>query len=330
VSLIKHKQNNHHMLNKRRLGRTGIAVTPVGFGSQTIGGLGYGDQDWANSPPTADTYLQLGGRLIDTARGYGVSEIYVGKALKRFPQATEVTVCSKSGSLHPPVTRSDMEVSRFCLQRDVIDVYYIHVPPSDFDQLRRVLDAYEQFRKEGKIRFIGISQKMLLTEADREEAMRYIELGRADVMQFPYNFARPEVAPLIAAAKQRGIGVVVRQALEGGMFTDHFRPGHRFTDKANDWRAGVDPVVMEQVLQRMEEIRQQFVKPPFQTLAQVALAYVLANPDVSATIPGAGSPAEMRDNMAVNNLPPLTASVCRQLEEAGKGLLEMMRVRTKK
>jgi aryl-alcohol dehydrogenase-like predicted oxidoreductase len=148
-------------------------------------------------------------------------------------------------------------------------------------------------------------------------------------MQFPYSFGRPEVAPLIAAAKQKGIGVVIRQGLEGGMFTDHFRPGYKFTDKANDWRAGIDPVVMEKVLQRIEDIRRQFVKPPYQTLAQVALAYVLANPDVAATVPGAGTPAEMRDNMASNDLPPLPATVARDLTEAARGLLAMMRERSK-
>jgi aryl-alcohol dehydrogenase-like predicted oxidoreductase len=110
------------MLTKRMLGQTGIEVTPLGFGSQTIGGLGYGDQDWSQSQPTADAYLAGGGRFIDTARGYGVSEIYVGKALRKSAQAGEVTVCSKSGTLHPPCIRADLEVSLFCLQREQLDV----------------------------------------------------------------------------------------------------------------------------------------------------------------------------------------------------------------
>ncbi len=317
------------MIKRRVLGRTGIEVTPVGFGSQTIGGLGYGDQNWAESEATARAYLKGGGRLIDTARGYGVSEIYVGKALKRFRARAEVTVCSKSGNTHPPVVRADMEVSRFCLQRDRIDVYYVHVPPPDFDQLRRVLDAYEQFKKEGKIRFIGVSNKGLTTQQERDEAWRFFEDGRIDVMQFPYSFARAEVAPLIAEARRRGIGVVVRQGLEGGMFTDKFRPGHRFTDRANDWRAGVDPAAMDEVLEGIEGIRRRFVKPPYRTLAQLALSFVLANPDVGATIPGAGSPEEMRDNLSVNDLPPMPASMAAELAEAGRGLLERMRPRKK-
>ena len=313
------------MLPRRILGRTNLKVTPLGFGSQTIGGLGYGDQDWDSSLPTAQAYLKGGGRFIDTARGYGVSEIYVGKAVKKFPKRREVTICSKSGSHHPPCIRADLEVSRALLQRDRIDVYYVHVPPAKYDDLRRVLDAYEQFKKEGKIRFIGVSNKGLLTQQEMDEAWQYQQDERIDVMQFPYSFGRPEVAPLIAAAKKRGIGIVVRQGLEGGMFTDKFRPGHRFTDRANDWRAGIEPAQMEQILQRIEAIRRQFVKPPYQTLAQVALAYVLSNPDVSATIPGAGSPAEMRDNLTLNDLPPLPATAAHDLTEAARGLLQLMR-----
>lgn len=312
-------------MKKRLLGRSGIEVTPVGFGSQTVGGLGYGDQNWDESLATVNAYLDAGGRFIDSARGYGVSEIYVGKALRKFRGRKGVVVSSKSGSLHPPIIRADMEVSRFCLQRDVIDIYYIHVPPSDFDQLRRVLDVYEQFKKEGKIRLIGVSQKGLQTTAEMDEAWRSFEDGRIDVMQFPYSFGRPHVAPLLAEARKRGIGVVVRQALEGGMFTDKFRPGHVFTDRANDWRAGVDPQVMEQALRRIEEIRRQFVKPPYTTLTQVALAYALLNPDVASTIPGAGCPAEMADNVAVMELPLLSDSDARGLETAAAGLLDFMR-----
>lgn len=144
-------------------------------------------------------------------------------------------------------------------------------------------------------------------------------------MQFPYSCGRPEVAPLIAAAKQKGIGVVVRQGLEGDLLTDKFRPGHQFTDRANDWWAGIDPACMAEALQRLDAIRRQFVKPPYPTLAQVALAYVLSNPDVSATIPGAGRPAEMRDNLSVNDLPLLPAGTVKDLTEAADGRRRLMR-----
>jgi aryl-alcohol dehydrogenase-like predicted oxidoreductase len=313
------------MMKRRILGRSGLEVTPLGFGSQTVGGLGYGDQDWDASEPTVAAYLAGGGRFIDTARGYGVSEIYVGKALKKFRGRKDVVVCSKSGATHPPIIRADMEVSRFCIQRDVIDVYYIHVPPKDLDEVRRVLDAYQRFKDEGKIRLVGLSNRGLTTQEERDQVWKFFEDGRIDVMQFPYSFARPEVEPLIAEAKRRGIGVVVRQALEGGMFTDKFRPGHRFTDRANDWRAGIDPKRMERALQTIEGIRRRFVKPPYRSLAQLALSFVLSSPDVTATIPGAGSVAEMRDNLSANDVPLLPAATAAELREAARGLLELMR-----
>jgi aryl-alcohol dehydrogenase-like predicted oxidoreductase len=82
---------------------------------------------------------------------------------------------------------------------------------------------------------------------------------------------------------------------------------------------------MAEARQRLDAIRRQFVKPPDQTLAQVALAYVLSNPDVSATIPGAGSPAEMRDNLSVNTFPLLPAGTVKDLTEAADGRRRLMR-----
>jgi aryl-alcohol dehydrogenase-like predicted oxidoreductase len=311
------------------MGRTGLEVTPVGFGSQTIGGLGYGDQDWDESLPTALAYLKGGGRFIDTARGYGVSEIYVGKALRKFPKADEVVVCSKSGSMHPPVIRSDLDTSLYCVGRDRLDLYTVHVPPPSLDHLKKMLDAYQRFREQGKIRFIGVSNRGLSTSAERDEALKIMEDERIDVLQFPYSFARPEVAPLIAEARKRGKGVVVRQALEGGMFTDKFRPGHRFTDRDNDWRAGVAPDDMEKALRLIEEIRKRFVKPPYRTLSNVALAFVLSDPNVCATIPGAGSVAEMKENLSANDAPPLTAAAAAELMEMARPIVGLLRPKRK-
>ena len=304
-------------------------MTPLGFGSQTVGGLGYGDQDFGQSQATADAYLEGGGRLIDTARGYGTSEIYVGEALKKFPEAREVVVCSKSGSLHPPVTRADLDTSRYLIGRETLDVYYVHVPPAP-EALSRLLDAYQRFKDEGRIRLVGVSNKGLTTPEEREESLKYMEDSRIDVMQFPYSFARPEVAPLIAEARRRGIGVVVRQALEGGMFTDRFRPGHRFTDVANDWRAGVEAAAMDETLAVIEEIRRRFVRPPYRARAPLALSFVLTDPNVSATIPGAGSVEEMRENLSCRDLPPLPEEVSAGLVEAARPLLGLLRRNRKK
>jgi aryl-alcohol dehydrogenase-like predicted oxidoreductase len=313
------------MLAKRPLGKTGLQVTPVGFGSQTIGGLGYGDQDFGLSEATVTAYLEAGGRFIDSARGYGMSEVYVGKALAKFARADEVLVTSKSGSLHPPVIRSDLDVSRHCLGRDRIDIYFVHVPPPDFDQLRRVLDAYQQYKDQGKIRLIGVSCRGLANQEERDEVLRYFEDGRIDVLQFPYGLAHVDVAPLIAAARQRGIGTVARRTLEGGLFIDALAPGSRFADRANDWRASLRQDVLDQILALVQEIRRRFAVGPYTSVAQVALLYALAHPDVSAIIPGAGTPAEMRQNMTLNDLPPLPAATVDELTKIGRKVGELLR-----
>ena len=107
----------------RPLGKTGKQVTAIGYGSQTIGGLGYGPQNQDDSVAIAQHYLHKGGRFIDSARGSGTSEIHVGKAIGASGiDPDEIVVCSKTGSLHPPVAASDLDVSRFCLRHDVIDL----------------------------------------------------------------------------------------------------------------------------------------------------------------------------------------------------------------
>ncbi|MFW5752703.1 MAG: aldo/keto reductase [Planctomycetota bacterium] len=308
------------------LGETGLTVTRLGFGSQTIGGLGYGPQDQSASVPAALAYLAGGGRLIDTARGYGTSEIHVGRALRAYGMPSHlVTICSKSGSTHPPCIAADLETSRYCLGRDHIDVYYVHVPPADRDALMRVLDAYEDFRRDGRIRFIGLSCKRLDRPEACEEVRDWIHDGRAQVMQFPYSFARPWVGELIAEARAAGIGCVVRQALEGGLLSGAYRPGHRFTDRANDGRAGVDPAAMAEALELIDAIRQRFAVGPYATLADVSLAYVLSHPDVAATIPGGGDPEQVTTNLRADALPPLSPETRQELEAMAAPLVPLTR-----
>lgn len=308
------------------LGATGLVVTRLGLGAQTIGGLGYGDQDWSQSGPALDAYIEGGGRFIDTARGYGASEVFVGKALAKHSLAQpRIVLCSKSGITHPPCIGGDLETTRALLGRDSLDVYYLHVPPHEAVALDKVLGAYERFRREGRIRNIGLSCWPLDTPESCEEVRGWIRGGRAQVIQFPYSFTRPWVAELITEAAAAGIGCVVRQALEGGILSGAYRPGHRFTDAGNDWRAGVPDERMQEVLRLIEQIRQELTDTTYRTVGDLALAYVLSHPGVAAVIPGGADPEQVRINLAADRLPPLPETTRRRLEQFAqpiRGLLQ--------
>ena len=308
------------------LGATGLVITRLGLGAQTIGGLGYGEQHWNQSGPALDAYIEGGGRFIDTARGYGASEAYVGQALAKHRLAQpRVVVCSKSGITHPPCIEGDLETTRALLGRDSLDVYYLHVPPHEPAALDQVLSAYERFRREGRIRHIGLSCWPLDTPESCEEVRGWIRAGRAQVIQFPYSFTRPWVGELIAEAAAAGIGCVVRQALEGGLLSGAYRPGHRFTDTANDGRAGVPDERMQEVLRLVERIRTELTDATYRTVGDLALAYALSHPGVAAVIPGGADPEQIRTNLAADRLPSLPEVTRRRLEEIAqpiRGLLQ--------
>jgi aryl-alcohol dehydrogenase-like predicted oxidoreductase len=307
-------------MERRELGERGGTVTAVGYGTWAIGGLGYGDQDEEQALAAIDTYLEGGGRFIDTARGYGVSEIMVGKRLKRFAQADEVYVASKSGSAHPPIIATDCETSRFCLQRDAIDLYYVHVPPEDFDHLRRMLDVYEKMKNLGRIRAIGVSCRRVETPEDEDVVRRYLTDGRIDVLQIDHSLASRTPGALIEEVAAAGVGVVTRTNLMGGFLTGKWAPGHRFADKANDWRAGRDPEALDRVFALVRELADRCVAPPYENMAQLALAYCLHQPGVGAIIPGGRSPEQVRNNLAVAGLPAPTGPVLEDLQSTGAEL----------
>ncbi len=311
-------------MRKRTLGPDGPEITAVGFGAWAIGGLGYGDQDTDQAAEALDTYLGAGGRLIDTARGYGISEILVGQAVGRFGRRGEVFLASKSGSTHPPIVRTDLATSLFCLQADAVDLYYIHVPPLDEARLDATLTAYDQCKRDGRMRLLGVSLLSLRSPAEQTQAERIIDDPRVDVVQIPHSFAGPASGELIARAARRGLGVVTRSNLLGGILTGKYRPGQRFSDPANDWRATLNGPRLDEALEIVADLAGRLVRPPWPSLAQLALAYSLHTEGVSAIIPGARNARQVEANLQVDRLGPPDRALRGQLEHAGRQIADLL------
>ena len=311
------------MVKTRLLGKSGCEVSEVGYGAWAIGGLGYGDVPERDALAAVETYLELGGRNIDTARGYGVSEIYVGKVLKHHGLSDEVFVASKSGSKLGAIIRTDLETSLFCLQRDYVDLYYVHVPPKEPDVLDRMLDVYQGLKDEGKMRLVGVSQAGDVGDESVEACRRYIADERVDVIQFTFSLVRQRHREVLREAMEKGTGIVARMNLEGGFLTGKYRPGHVWPDKENDWRAHRGREHVDAILAAVQELARTVVEPPYASLAQVALAFPLATEGISAIIPGGKSAAHVRQNMAVAELPPMEAAYYRRLVEACGGMADL-------
>lgn len=313
------------MIESRPLGSTGVEISSVGFGAWAIGGLGYGDVPTDDALDAVRAYLEAGGRHIDTARGYGISEILCGRVLKETGLRSETFVASKSGKAHPPAIRTDCLTSNFCTGDVPVDLYYVHVPPAPGEKLDRMLDAYAALKDAGLTRLVGVSAPGR-DEPGSPESQAFLEAmiddPRVDVIQLVYSLARPGNAKMIARAAEKGVGIVARTCLEGGLLTGRYKPGHVWTDTANDGRAGRPQEWLDALLSRVQELSNQLVRPPYESMAQLALAWVLANENVSTIIVGGKNRSQVERNTAVADLPPMDAetrdhigNACADLEE---------------
>ena len=212
-------------MDKRRLGRTGIEVSPIGFGAFKIGrntGTRY-PHDY-ELPDERDVgrilagVLDLGINYVDTAPAYGLSEERLGRALAR--RRDGVVLSTKVGETFRDgrssydysgrAVRASVEQSLLRLRTEVLDVVFIH---SDGDDLRilRETDAVEALsilRDDGLVRAIGMSTK---TVQGAREAM-----GWADVLMVEYHLRDRSHAEVIAEAARADIGIVVKKGLASG------------------------------------------------------------------------------------------------------------------
>jgi aryl-alcohol dehydrogenase-like predicted oxidoreductase len=253
-------------------------------------------------------YVEHGGNFIDTARVYNNSEAFIGKFLKDAKLRDRILLSSKTlaGEKAETVSRiqEDLETTLRLLGTEYLDLYFLHFPPEDPETMARALDVMDGLKGQGKIRAIGASIKgPNVTEATERLCDVYIQTGRVDVLQVVYSLLRQRNFSVIQKAQQRDIGVVVRTALESGLLTGSYRPGHVFA--GTDHRSRYNREKLDFVLRTAEEIGQMAVRPPYRTLAEVALRFSLEPAGVSCLIFGAESAAEVVTNLDMLVLPSL-------------------------
>jgi len=308
-------------MKTRKLGRTGFEVTELGLGTWPLGGQGttanYGPVEESQALAVLHAYVERGGNFIDTARAYNNSEAIIGKFFAEAKVRDRVILSSKTVAGEKAETvsriREDLETSLRLLQTEYLDVYFLHFPPEDPETMARALDVMEGLKNQGKIRAIGGSIKgPNVTEATERLCDAYLATGRMDVFQLVYSILRQRNRAVIEKAQQQGVGIVVRTALESGLLTGAYQPGHVFA--GNDHRTRYDRAKLDFALQTAAEIRQVAVKPPYRTLPEAALRFSLEPPGVSTLIFGAERPTEVATNLDVLALPPLDPNLVAELK----------------
>jgi predicted aldo/keto reductase-like oxidoreductase len=189
-------------LRYRVLGKTGLKVTSVGFGCMIT-----------SDASVIEKAADLGINYFDTARGYqrGNNERMVGAALKS--KRSQIVLSSKSGA---PTKQAalDLETSLKELGTDYLDIWYLHAKSKASDLTDEWLEVQAQAKKEGKIRFSGVS-----THGGQPEIIPAIiaKLPQIDVILTSYNFTMDSsMEGLIASAEKAGLGIVAMKVMAGG------------------------------------------------------------------------------------------------------------------
>ncbi len=309
-------------MHTRTLGNTGMHVSEIGFGAWAIGGS-WGDVPEADALASLRTALEEGVTFFDTADVYGdgLSERRIATVLADLDERDRerITVATKAGRrLDPHVAASYdhahlapfVDRSRENLRVDTLDLLQLHCPPGDAYRQDAMFDALERLQDEGRIRHGGVSVE---TE---EEALLALERPIVRTLQIIYNPFRQKPADRVfPAAKERGVGIIVRVPLASGLLTGKFHADSTFAK--DDHRAfnrhgeafdvgetfsGVD---FDTGIAAAEQLRA--IVPQGATLAQATLRWILMHDAVSTVIPGAKRPDQVQDNARASDLPPLNA-----------------------
>ena len=200
-------------MNYVSLGNTGLKVSQVSFG-----GIPIQRADAANTMAVVDAREARGINFIDTARGYTVSEEYLGAALEG--RRDKFIIATKSMSRDAEGMTRDIGISLSNLRTDYIDLYQIHnLPEKDFDKVFGPGGAYEALcdaKAAGKVRHIGAT-------AHNADVLRRLveEYGdKIETLMFPYNIVETQGHDILAAARKKGIGTIAMKPMAGGNLDD--------------------------------------------------------------------------------------------------------------
>jgi aryl-alcohol dehydrogenase-like predicted oxidoreductase len=293
------------MRQLKTLGNSDLKITPLGIGAWAMGGadwqFAWGSQDDVDSIGSIRAALDAGLNWIDTAAVYGLghSEEVVGKAIQGLPKKPLVfTKCERNWgddrkiypSLKADSIRRECENSLRRLKVDVIDLYQIHWPEPDAD-VEEGWTEMARLQQAGKVRWIGVSNFSV------EQMKRAARIAPITSLQPPYSLLvrkiEPEVLPYV---QQNGIGVLAYSPMRAGLLTGKMTKERALNLPADDWRSR-DKDFQEPNLSRnlelvelLRRVGERHGKAP----GEVALAWVLSNPGVTAAIVGLRKPEQVK------------------------------------
>src|SRR5687767_3499641 len=298
-------------MRTRQLGRTGLTVSEIGFGTWGLGGDSYGPVDDATSRSALELAFDRGVNFYDTSDLYGAghSERVLGETFRT--RRDRVVIATKVGTLPhtgfympqdfaPATIERGLDASLQRLQTDYVDLYQLHSPQLDLPNWDDIIATLERLRDAGKIRAFGLSAR---SPGDAKAA---VERFGFPVVQVNFNLIdhRAVENGLFQLCGQRGVGVIARTPLCFGYLSGTLTGEEEF--RGRDHRANWP----REQLRRWARAPQLFAplnEGRLRTLVQLALQFCLAEPAVSTVIPGMLTRPEVIEDTAAADMAPLGA-----------------------
>lgn len=311
----------------RRLGSSDLVVSEISLGSWLTVGVGITEHETAAA--ILDRAVALGINLIDTANVYGrgAAEAVLGELLARRPRDSYVLATK----LYFPMGEGDRGLSRAQvlkqidaslarLRVDHVDLYQCH----RYDEqtpLAETMEALTEVVRAGKARYLGFSE---WTKPQIEAALALPDVERFVSSQPQYSLLhRVPERDVIPTCEANGIGQIVWSPLAQGVLTGKYLPGQRVPDDSRaasntmGWAMG--RLLNDDVLTAVQRLRPIAAELGL-TLPQLALAWVLREPEVASAIVGATRPAQLDDNVAASGV-KLDAATLAAIDDAVAGVV---------
>lgn len=285
-------------MQKRVLGRTGIEVSEVSFGTVSLGlPYGIGVNSTNDMPNEQDSIALLQKALdtdinfFDTALAYGKSEEILGKAFRN--ERETAVICTKPahfydsflGQTLPPGNEiksklhDSLEQSLSRLKTDYIDIYMSHDGTEEVINNKTVIDFYQQKKQDGTIRATGVSVYTL------EQSLAAINSGMWDVIQLQFNLMDQQQLQAIEFAEKKRVGIVVRSALFKGILTGRGSNLHPELKPVQYHREKYQPLICENI----------------KTLSELATKFILSIKGVTSVLIGIDRPEYLQSALDVAN-----------------------------
>src|SRR5271156_3805033 len=307
----------------RKLGRTGFEVSDIAYG--LWGMSGWSGSDDQQSLDSLQLSVDSGCNFFDTAWAYGdgksdglLGETMARNSSKRLYAASKIPPANGQWPALPKYKYRDVfstehvikyaDLIRKKLRTDSIDLLQFHVWDDSWTNDPEFRSTVERLKDGGWIRYFGLS----LNRWEPENGLKALHTGLVDVVQVIYNiFDQAPEDKLLPLCQELNVGVIARVPLDEGSLGGKMTAQTKFPP--HDWRARYfGPENLPETVARVEELRK--ILPAGMTLPEMALRFILSNPNVSTTIVGMRNHDHVRENMALSDAGPLDSALLQKLK----------------